>query len=391
MNLRKTLLVIGIGPLVGFIEVAGWFAYYSTVDTPVKWSVIVWTFVSTFLWGLFLPLVVHWSERDPLRLGDLKRLIPLHTARAVLVSCGTVVVIGLVRWAAHALFGSEVFTPIQLLGKLFNGWLVYDLFMYALLLGIVSAVVTQRELRAKELDAARLEAALSQTEMKLLKAELDPHFIFNALHTITSLVHRDPDGAERMLCRLSDFLRLTFATTGALEVPLQQELEHLESYMAIQMVRFRGRLFLDTDVPPELLGCRVPNLLLQPLVENIVKHAVSPSHRPVHARLRARREGARLLIEVLDDGPGLPIAGPMREGVGLANTRGRLRKLYGESHNLILENRAPGGTRALVDLPYSLMPLDAAAGADGDRRGANAESGEHELQEKLPHAASAHR
>jgi len=265
--------------------------------------------------------------------------------------------------------------------------------MYAVLLGIVSALDAQRELRAKELDAARLEAALSQTEMKLLKAELDPHFIFNALHTITSLVHRDPDGAERMLCRLSDFLRLTFATTGALEVPLQQELEHLESYMAIQMVRFRGRLFLDTDVPPELLGCRVPNLLLQPLLENIVKHAVARSHRPVQARLRARQEGSRLLIEVLDDCPGLPVAGPMREGVGLANTRGRLLKLYGAAHSLTLENRAPGGTRALVDIPFSLMPLDAAAGAgaDGGRSGANPESGEHELQEKVPHAASAHR
>ena len=125
---------------------------------------------------------------------------------------------------------------------------------------------------------------------------------------------------------------------------------------------------------------RDPRSLLQPLLENIVKHAVSPSHRPVQARLRARREGGRLLIEVLDDGPGLPVGGPTREGVGLANTRGRLRKLYGESHRLTLENRAPAGTRALVDLPFSLMPLDAAPA-----------SGEHELQEKLPHAASAHR
>src|SRR5262249_18063446 len=145
------------------------------------------------------------------------------------------------------------------------------------------------------------------------------------------------------------------------EVPLQQELEHLQSYMAIQMVRFRGRLFLEVDVAPELLGCRVPNLLLQPLVENVVKHAVAPSHRAVHARVRARHEGARLLIEVLEDGPGLPVDGAGREGVGLSNTRGRLEKLYGEGHRLALENRAPAGTRALVDLPFSLMPLDAAA------------------------------
>jgi len=383
MNLRKTLLVTGIGPLVGLVQMAGQLAYCRAFGAPVNAQVMVWSMIGSTIWGLTLPLIVYWSEKDPLRVGQLQRLIPLHLARGVLASGLSVAGIGIAHWIANAMVGTELLTVPDLVARMLTGWLVYDLFMYAILLGIVSALIAQRELRAQTLAAAELGAQLAQTEMRLLKAELDPHFIFNALHTITSLVHRDPDTAERMLCRLSDFLRLTFATTGALEVPLQQELEHLQSYMAIQMVRFRGRLFLDTDVPPELLGCRVPNLLLQPLVENIVKHAVSPSHRPVHARLRARHEGARLIIEVLDDGPGLPVSTPLREGIGLANTRGRLRKLYGDSHSLTLENRAPGGTRALVDLPFSLMPLDTAPRAS--------ESGEQELQEIAPHAARAHR
>lgn len=379
MNLRKTLLVIAIGPLVGVIEVTLLLASFRTTHAAPDVLQVTWTFVSTALWGLFLPAIVRWSERDPLRPGRVAPQVLRHLWRATLVSFATVASIGLVRWGAHAVWGTELLTPRDLLVRIFKGWLVYDWFMYAVILGTVSALAARRELRAKELAAERLEKELAQTEMKLLKAELDPHFIFNALHTITSLVHRDPDAAERMLCRLSDFLRLTFATTGAQEVPLQQELEHLQSYMAIQMIRFRGRLFLDTEVPPELLGCRVPNLLLQPLVENVVKHAVAPSPRAVHARLRARREGERLLIEVLDDGPGLPVAGPLREGIGLANTRGRLRKLYGERHALRLENRAPGGTRALVDLPFRLMPLDRPAAADPDS------------EENLHHAASAHR
>jgi LytS/YehU family sensor histidine kinase len=242
-------------------------------------------------------------------------------------------------------------------------------------------------MRATELDAARLETALAHTELKLLKAELDPHFVFNALHTISALVHRDPEAADRMICRLSDFLRLSFASAGAPEVSLQQELEHLRAYMEVQMVRFRGRLTLEVDVPPALLSCRVPNLLLQPLVENVVKHGVSKGLKPVHALVRARRSGGALEVEIADDGPGLAPAPARREGIGLSNTRGRLSKLYPGAHRLALEDRPEGGTRVVVALPYRLVEPDLGAAST------DPPSGEIALDalEELPDALGLHR
>src|ERR1044072_3852228 len=230
--------------------------------------------------------------------------------------------------------------------------MLFDVFMYVIALSIVSVLVWQRQLRAAEIDSARLEAALAQTEIKLLKAELDPHFVFNTLHTISALVHRDPAAADRMICRLSDFLRLSLASTVALEVSLQQELAHLKSYMEVRIVRFRGRLTLAVDVPPELRACQVPNLLLQPLIENVIKHAVAKGLKPVHAALDARGRSERLEIEIADDGPGLGAVAPeaRREGIGLTNTRARLRKLYGEAHRLLPPD-PPGGGPPLAAPP----------------------------------------
>ncbi len=358
VRLRKTLLIVSIGPLEGLVEVAGLLASYRTAGMPVDVQGTVWAFIGSCLWGLYLPLIVHWCERDPLRHGQLGRQLPRHFARSLFISVAVAATIGLVRWAAHAAIGTVLLTPRELLTRLLQYWMLFDAFGYAVLLGVVSAFAAQRKLRLAELDAARFETALARTEMKLLKAELDPHFIFNALHTINSLVPRDPEAARTMICRLSDFLRLSLATTGAQEVPLQRELEHLESYMAIQRVRFRGRLFVETDVPTELLACQVPNLLLQPLVENVVKHAVAPTQRPVHARLTARRDADRLVLELTDDGPGIAAGAPPREGVGLSNTRGRLRKLYETRHVLRLENRAQGGLTVRVELPHVILPRD---------------------------------
>jgi len=171
-------------------------------------------------------------------------------------------------------------------------------------------------------------------------------------------MHQDVELADRMLARLADLLRLTLDNAGLQEVPLQQELEHLNAYVAIQIVRFRGRLLLETDVADELLACRVPNLLLQPLVENIVKHAVAPNQRVVHARVQARREGGQLRVEITDDGPGLPAGEALREGIGLANTRGRLQRLYGEDQALTLVNRYPAGTTTTIVLPYRMAAGD---------------------------------
>ena len=379
MTLRKFLLLFSVGPLLWVLRAVGLLGSWFTQGVPARPDVLMWMLVGCAWWGLTVPIIVIWSERDPLRPGRLWRQVPAHFARAVLLSVAAGTGYWATRLASEVWLGTAPFTLRQLWGGLLATWLLFDVFMYAIALVAVSAVAYQRELRQKELDRARLETALVQTEIKLFKAELDPHFLFNALNTISSLVHRDPEAADRMICRLSDFLRRSFATSGSQEVTLQEELEHLRSYMDVQMVRFRGRLDLEVDVPAELLGCRVPNLLLQPLVENVVKHAVSATLRPVRATVRASRREDELLLEIADDGPGVvPASGPAREGIGLANTRGRLQKLYEGAHRLTLEARPGGGTRVLVALPHRVAagepaasaPPAAAASTTGRRRAA---------------------
>ncbi|HEV8239540.1 MAG TPA: histidine kinase [Thermoanaerobaculia bacterium] len=382
---RFFLLAASVGSLLGVFRIIGLLASYQTMGQPTRLEPLVWTFIGCMWWGLTVPFIVVWSERQPLVPGSMRRQVPGHLWRATVASVAS----GLAIWASKAVgtawLGTAPFTLRELWGNMLSSWWLFDFFMYVVVLCIVSALAYQRQLREREVDAARLETALAQTEIKLLKAELDPHFVFNALHTISALVHRDPQAADRMICRLSDFLRLSLASTGALEVTLQQELAHLRSYMEVQMVRFRGRLTLEVDVPPELRDCQVPNLLLQPLIENVVKHAVAVGLKPVHAVVRARRAGDRLEIEIADDGPGLPpvMPGhpePRREGIGLTNTRARLRKLYGEAHRLMLEDGPEGGTRVLVELPYreaagKATPMDEPL----------------ELLEELPHVAGLHR
>jgi len=383
---RKFLTLAAVGPLLGVLRILGFLASDSMLGVPVKASALVWTMIGCIWWGLTLPFIVRWSERDPVMPGSMRRLIPLHLWRAVVVSVASGLGILVTKRVANVFLGTPVLTFRQLWSNLLSSWLLLDLFMYAVALCAVSAVVYLRRLREREVAAAQLETTLAQTELKLLKAELDPHFVFNALHTISALVHRDPAAADRMIARLSDFLRLSFASTGAQEVSLQQELEHLRAYMEVQIIRFRGRLALEVDVPPELLSCPVPNLLLQPLIENVVKHAVAKALRPVNAVVRARRHGSELVVEIADDGPGLPAGGERREGIGLANTRGRLQKLYPGAHRLVLEGRAEGGSRVVVSLPYR-------RGTPSDDAVAETPSGEIalDLLEELPNAAGLHR
>ena len=383
MSPRKFFLLAGVGPMLGVFHDLGLLASWQTLGAPVVPSALLWRFIGCLWWGLTVPFIVYWSERNPLAPGKVRAQIPHHLVRAVGASAASGVGIWSTRWLGDQIQGtSGSLTLRQMWSQLLSSWLLFDLFMYGIVLCIVSALIWQQKLRAAELGSARLETALAQTEIKLLKAELDPHFVFNALHTISALVHRDPQAADRMICRLSHFLRLSLASTGALEVTLQQELAHLRSYMEVQMVRFRGRLTLAVDVPPELLACQVPNLLLQPLIENVVKHAVAVGLKPVHAVVRARRIGEKLEIEIADDGPGLPPMPPerRREGIGLTNTRARLSKLYGEAHRLVLEDRPEGGTRLVVELPYRELAGQAPASDEP-----------LELLEELPHAAGLHR
>jgi sensor histidine kinase YesM len=187
--------------------------------------------------------------------------------------------------------------------------------------------------------------------------QLNPHFLFNTLHAVSTLMGRDVPTARTVLADLSDLLRLSLDHTGENEVPLEDELALLQHYLRIERTRFRDRLCVEEEIAPETRGALVPSLLLQPLVENAIKHGVAPRSEGGHIAVSARREGGDLVIAVADDGPGLAAGDPTSKGVGVRNTRERLAKLYGPDHAFTLENRPGGGLVAEVRLPFHTSPL----------------------------------
>ncbi|HPV76493.1 MAG TPA: histidine kinase [Gemmatimonadaceae bacterium] len=214
----------------------------------------------------------------------------------------------------------------------------------------------------------QLQAQLDQAQLQTLKLQLHPHFLFNTLNAITALIHRAPDRAERMVAGLSELLRISLGSAAEQEVPLSREIEVLEHYVDIQQERFQGRLVVRLDVAPDVREALVPNLILQPLVENAIKHGIGPRAAGGTVEVAARRSNDALLLVVRDDGVGEPVPQLRREGVGLANSRARLTSLYGEGHRLTAGAGATGGFEVSIVIPFHTEPAArlVAAGIDPD-------------------------
>jgi LytS/YehU family sensor histidine kinase len=212
----------------------------------------------------------------------------------------------------------------------------WSLMTYAAVVGLSYALGYYRESQARALKAAHLETSLMEARLKTLEAELHPHFLFNTLHAISALVHTDPEAADRMISRLSDLLRLTFDRSGAAGVALKEELEFLQKYLEIEQIRFQDRLAVKFDIDPETLDTDVPRLILQPLVENAIKHGIGPRAGQGLVQISTKKRPDGTWIEVRDNGIGLSRNARARftNGVGLSNTRARLECLYGNQHRL---------------------------------------------------------
>ena len=233
--------------------------------------------------------------------------------------------------------------------NLFRARMHSNLLTCWVLFGLRHAIEYYRRYRSREVAASRLEAQLAQAQLEVLKMQLQPHFLFNTMHAISALLYRDPEAADRMIARLSDFLRLTLDSAGVQEVTLKREMEYLDKYLEIEQVRFGERLDIRRAVAADTLDLLVPNLVLQPLVENAVRHGIAPRAAGGRIEVTASREGSSLVIEVSDDGPGPD--GILVDGVGLTNTRARLAQLYGAGAKLELEPAAHGGFSSRLTLP----------------------------------------
>ena len=348
------VLALAVPAIVGLMSATqSWLLMPRAERVTVPYAnIAAYNLATWYLWAALAPLIVALGRRFPLDGATWRRSLPVHVLSGV--------VIGFVHASATAVF---VWLGVRRaenepLSMFFRSMAIsrfhVELLMYFAILGVTLAIDYQRKYRDRAVQAGALATELAQARLRALKMQLHPHFLFNTLHAITVLVDEDPSAARRMVARLGELLRHTLAGTGADEVPLGAELDFLRLYLEIEETRFQDRLRVTYDVAPDAQSALVPDLILQPLVENAVKHAVSARTAPVRVSVSARRAGDRLELRVDDDGPGLG-DGPPRDGIGLSTTRERLGRLYGDAGRLTL-GPGPGGrgASAVVELPFRL-------------------------------------
>ncbi len=345
-------LIWSVWTVVAFFFATQVYMLYYHEEKPVPFRRALFVEgVGCFLWALSTPLVLWLARRFRIERNNWRRRVPLHFVMGVGLIC-TLMTVDYVVY----MFGTGRPSNLTLLH--ISQFLIYNIDRWLLTYWVIvlssHAFNYYRSFRKGELNAAQLRTQLVQSQLEALKMQLHPHFLFNTLHSISALLNKDVDGARTMITRLGDFLRLTLENAGTQEVSLQQEIEFLNGYLEIERVRFQDRLTTKVDIDPAVLDVRVPNLILQPIVENAMRHAIANNSNAGRIEIVATARNGMLRIEVKDNGPGLahaPSPGNLKHGVGLANTRARLERLYGSNHRFELANELTGGFVVTLEIP----------------------------------------
>jgi two-component sensor histidine kinase len=315
-----------------------------------------------YLLAAFLPLVLWLAGRVRIRRGQRFRTAVVHSIAALLIGLAH----SILYYAPLAMLVRSPGPLWQVVAQQLPTAMMTVFWKYWVVIGVYYAFDYHRKYREREDHAAVLERSLTEARLQALRMQLNPHFLFNTLHTISMLNLENAEAANRVLSRLSELLRVALDSEGVQEVRLADELDFVRRYLEIERVRFEDRLRVEFSVNPDLLDAYVPNLLLQPLVENAVRHGLAPRRRAGTISIAARRAGEALVLEVCDDGSGLPDPGDTapREGIGLENTRARLSELYGAAARLQLLSSPTAGVCALVEIPIHTRPWVVAPAAD---------------------------
>ena len=322
------------------------------IGKPMAWAYTIRAeFAYAYLWALLTPLIVSLARRFPVDQRGWYRTLPVHLVACVLLTAVQKSVFVILvppmspQWQVHDLAS---LVRIILVG------MDYGVMLYGIVLLVHYALKYYSRYQEGRVRASQLETRLAQAQLQALKMQLQPHFLFNTLHSISTLVQEDPAAAEAMIARLSELLRLSLENNGVQQVPLSKELEFIESYLGIEQIRFEDRMQVRFDIDPETLDAQVPNLILQPLVENAIHHGIGGGHGD-RIEIRSRHADGKLILQVLDNGPGLgdPNASVQPgKGLGLANTRARLETLYGKSHDFVVRGASNGGVEAAIFIPF---------------------------------------
>jgi len=325
------------------------------------WTALAGNMPWWLLWALVLPLVLVLVRRFPLFAPFRFRALGVHVLAGVALSLVHGMVNGALYWTVMTPYRRADVPMLAAMTGITSQFLFLNLVTFGALVGAGHAMTFAARLRDRERAAARLEQAVTAARLDALRMELNPHFLFNTLNAISGLVmNAERDTAVRMLARLGDLLRMTLDRGGTHLVPLRRELELVQLHLEIEQVRFRDRLSVRIEPDPATLDIPVPTLILQPLVENAIRHGVSPTPGSGQVTVRSRQAAGRLVLEVEDSGPGFPAewAAPGR-GVGVANVRARLAELYGTSATLEFRRDAGRFVAAITLDPAAAAPADA--------------------------------
>jgi two-component system, LytTR family, sensor kinase len=307
-------------------------------------------------WALLTPAIVWLDQRLPYAGKALGRRLSAH----ILASLFFTEIYFYLFTTIRALFGVTPWSslsPSRIFSPSVIGWQLWCWLIYWVILGGIQAYQYYQRYMNSELRLERLEHSYSEARLNALRMQLDPHFLFNALNTISSHVERDPKLTRRMIEHLGDLLRMSLESKDRQEVPLAEELAFLEHYLEIQKIRFGDQLRVVMDVAPEVKYAAVPSMFIQPLVENAIRHGISRRAAGGTLIVRAKPLGDRLEIRVLDDGVGLPLGWTLEgsEGLGLSITRQRIAGIHPNgASRFVVKNRAEGGTEVEVSLPLRL-------------------------------------
>lgn len=348
----KRSLIFGLWTFIGLAFSSQFYLSRANSTNPVTWKFALEHCLADWYLFALLSIPALWlARRFHFERSHWLRQLAVHLLASADFSILWMMLRALVEgWLIQA--GESQVTFKAAFTSALAGTFFFNLLIYWAIVTASHFLEYYRRYRERELRTAELEAGLAQARLQALQMQLNPHFLFNTLHSISALMHQDVEGADRMISRFGDLLRLALENTDVQEVPLREELDFLRSYLDIEQTRFGSRLAVRLDIDPETLEALVPNLVLQPLVENAIQHGIEPHARPGHIELRARREEQRLLLQVRDNGDGLADPSQPQEGVGVSNTRARLQHLYGEAHRFESCNAEAGGLVVSVVIPF---------------------------------------
>lgn len=368
---RALLLVMG-GTIMAIFASALLYpsVLYNSKESMSPREILEWQLIWWYEWVLLTPVVLKLAERFRLRSHDWGRTLVIH-----LIGSYIVTEVHLMAYVSICRFiGGSWWTELgkgtdgaflSVVGKWITSLEVnfqLRLLVYFVILMISHAVYYYRRYQEQSLETSRLEMQLAQAQIQALKMQLQPHFLFNTLHSLSALLYSNTKAAEEMISRLITFLNLTLENPGEQLVTLEKELQFLKTYLEIEQVRFQDRLSVSLEIDPLTLMAQVPNLIMQPIVENAIRHGIAPMTGPGTICIRSRKIDGMLQLQIQDNGSGISENGNgngngngtrSREGLGLANTKSRLSQLYGRLQKLELSKAGQGGLLVTLEIPFA--------------------------------------